>query len=72
MEDVMKKLPEHEVAPNLGKPPKGAVFERRPLEAHEIDWELHRQILETLMFKQTTHEDFDRIRAELKNEFSKV
>jgi hypothetical protein len=72
MEDVMKKPPAHEAAPNLGKPPKGMVFERPPLRADEIDWELHRKILGTLTFKETTHEDFDRIRAELRNESGKV
>jgi hypothetical protein len=68
----MKKLPEYEVDPNLGKPPKGAVFERRPIHAHEIDWELHRKLLETRAFKAATHEDFDRIRAELRNEQGKI
>jgi hypothetical protein len=68
----MKKLPLDEIAPNLGKPPKGGVFERRPLQAHEIDLEFHRKLLETPVFKETSHEDFDRIIAELKNELGKV
>lgn len=68
----MKKLPDHEVDPNLGKPPKGAIFERRPIQAHEIDWELHRKLLETRAFKAATPEDFDRIISELRNEQGKV
>lgn len=67
----MKKLPEQEIPPNLGKPPKGAVFERRPIQAHEIDWELHRKLLETRAFKATTHEDFERIIADFRNKLAK-
>ncbi len=68
----MKKLPVDDAVSNLGKPPKGLVFERRPLQAHEIDLELHRKLIETRAFKETTPEDFDRIRAELRDELGKV
>jgi len=68
----MKKVPAHETPPILGKPPKGLVFERRPLHAHEIDIELHRKLAETRAFKETTEEDFKRILAELDNELGKI
>lgn len=68
----MKKLPEHEVEipNNLGKPPKGAVFKR--VQAHELGAEFFQNTPKNLVFKETTHEDFDRIIAELKNELGKV
>lgn len=68
----MKKLAEHEVdiPNNLGKPPKGAVFKR--VQAHELGPEFFLNTPKNLVFKETTHEDFDRIIAELKNELGKV
>ncbi|TFW22566.1 hypothetical protein [Duganella callida] len=60
----MKKLP--------AKPPKGLVFERQPLHAHELDVDLHRKLMQTPTFEETTREDFKRILAELKNEPGKI
>lgn len=68
----MKKLPEHEVEipNNLGKPPKGLVIKR--VQAHELGLEFFLNTPKNIVFKETTHEDFDRIRAEFKNEQGKV
>lgn len=69
----MKKLPEHntEMSTDLGKPPKGLIFKRATAE--DLGPEFFRNAPKTpIVFKETAHEDFERIRAELKNELGKV
>lgn len=69
----MKKLTDHstEITPNLGKPPKGVVFKR--VTAEELGPEFFSNAPKIpVVFKETTHEDFERIIAELKNEPRKV
>ena len=69
----MKKLANshNEILANFGKPPKGAVFQRAT--AAELGAEFFRNAPKTpVAFKETTHKDFVRIIAEVRNRSKRI